>query len=130
MFVALLSSYSIQYNVVISIYNYATLYCIYHNHNKNGSVAKNLALLQNQWIPSQLGNLINIITDKRAHKGKNCSLKLRKYYFCTRTVFITSGVRRVTVRQESSFMHQLLMHEMCYATEKMRIGSSDSHYRM
>jgi hypothetical protein len=34
-----------------------------------GSVAKNLALLQNQWIPSQLGNLINIITDKRAHKG-------------------------------------------------------------
>jgi two-component system CheB/CheR fusion protein len=34
------------------------------------------------------------------------------------------------VRQESSFMHQLLMHEMCYATEKMRIGPSDSHYRM
>jgi len=24
----------------------------------------------------------------------------------------------------------VLMHEMCYATEKMRIGPSDSHYRM
>jgi len=34
------------------------------------------------------------------------------------------------VCQESSLKHQLLMHEMCYATEKMRIGSSDSHYRM
>ena len=45
-------------------------------------------------------------------------------------LFITMGAQRVTVRQESSFMHQLLMHEMCYATEKMRIGSSDSHYRM
>jgi len=52
-----------------------------------GSVAKNLAFLQNQWIPSQLGDLINIITDKIAHKGKNCSLKLRKYYFCTRTIY-------------------------------------------
>ena len=40
------------------------------------------------------------------------------------------GAQRVTVCQESSFMHQLLMHEMCYATEKMRIGPSDSHYRM
>ncbi len=49
-----------------------------------GSVAKNLAFLQNQWMPSQLGNLINIITDKIAHKGKNCSLKPRKYYFCTK----------------------------------------------
>jgi hypothetical protein len=39
------------------------------------------------------------------------------------------GSAEVTVCQESSFMHQL-MHEMCYATEKMRIGPSDSHYRM
>ena len=39
--------------------------------------------------------------------------------------------------QESSFMHQLLMHEMCYATEsvprkateKMRAGPSNSLYR-
>ena len=26
------------------------------------------------------------------------------------------------VRQESTFMRQLLMHEMCYATEKMGVG--------
>jgi hypothetical protein len=50
-----------------------------------GSVAKNLAPLQNQKKPSQLGNLINLFTGKIAHKGKNYSLKLRKYYFCTRT---------------------------------------------
>jgi hypothetical protein len=62
--------------------------CQFHIDDKIiGSVAKNLAFLQNQWIPSQLGNLINIITDKIAHKGKNCSLKLRKYYFCTRTIY-------------------------------------------
>jgi len=50
-----------------------------------GSVAKNLAPLQNQKKPSQLGYLIDFITDKITHKGKNYSLKLRKYYFCTRT---------------------------------------------
>ena len=55
--------------------------------------AKNLALLQNQCKPSQLGNLINLITDKMAHKGKNCSLKLRKYYFCTRTSFSRTSPR-------------------------------------
>ena len=41
--------------------------------------------MQNQKKPSQLGNLINLFTGKIAHKGKNYSLKLRKYYFCTRT---------------------------------------------
>jgi hypothetical protein len=34
------------------------------------------------------------------------------------------------VRQESSFTRQLLMHKMCYATEKMGVGPPDSHYRM
>jgi hypothetical protein len=34
---------------------------------------------------SQLGKLINLITGKMVHKGKNCSIKLRKYYFCTTT---------------------------------------------
>ena len=52
---------------------------------KEGSGAKNLALLQNQWKISQLGKLINIIKGKMIHKGKNYSVKLRKYYFCTRT---------------------------------------------
>ena len=47
----------------------------------------------------------------------------------TAKVFITTGAQRVTVRQESSFRHLLLMHEMCYATEKMRIGPSKSLYR-
>ena len=54
-----------------------------------GSVAKNLAPLQNQKKPSQLGYLIDFITDKITHKGKNYSLKLRKYYFCTRTANFT-----------------------------------------
>ncbi len=45
-----------------------------------GSGAKNLALLQNQCKHSQLGNLI---TDKMAHNGKNYSIKLCKYHFCT-----------------------------------------------
>jgi putative membrane protein len=54
---------------------------------KEGSVAKNLAPLQNQKKPSQLGYLIDFITDKITHKGKNYGLKLRKYYFCTRTAY-------------------------------------------
>ena len=48
-----------------------------------GSGAKNLALLQNQCKHLQLGKLIIFITDKIVHKGKNYSLKLRKYHFCT-----------------------------------------------
>ena len=36
----------------------------------------------------------------------------------------------VVVRQESSFTRQLLMHKMCYATEKMGVGPPDSYYRM
>jgi hypothetical protein len=35
-------------------------------------------------------------------------------------LFITSGVRRVTVCQESLFVHQLLMHEnmLCYRKDE------------
>ena len=51
----------------------------------NGCGAKNLALLQNQCKSSQLGKLINLINGKMAHKGKNYSIKLQKYYFCTTT---------------------------------------------
>jgi hypothetical protein len=57
------------------------------DHSQHGSVAKDLAPLQNQKKPSQLGYLIDFITDKITHKGKNYSLKLRKYYFCTRTAY-------------------------------------------
>ncbi len=53
---------------------------------KSGCGAKNLALLQNQCKPSQLRKLINLIAGKKVHKGKNHSIKLRKYYFCTTTV--------------------------------------------
>ena len=53
----------------------------------SGCGAKSLALLQNQCKPSQLGKLINLITGKKVHKGKNHSIKLRKYYFCTTTLF-------------------------------------------
>jgi hypothetical protein len=52
---------------------------------KNGSGAKNLALSKNRCKPSQLGKLINLITWKMAHKDKNYSIKLRKYFFCTTT---------------------------------------------
>jgi hypothetical protein len=52
---------------------------------QKGSGAKNLALLQNQCKPLQLGKLINLITWKMVHEGKNYSIKLRKYYFCTTT---------------------------------------------
>jgi len=45
-----------------------------------GSGAKNLTLLQNHYKPSQLGNLINLIMGEISHKGKNYSIKLRKYY--------------------------------------------------
>ena len=38
---------------------------------KKGSGAKNLALLQNQRKHLQFGKLINLITRKMAHKGKN-----------------------------------------------------------
>ena len=58
----------------------------YLKYPLSGSVAKNLALLQNQCKPSQLGKLINLIAGKQVHKGKNHSIKLRKYYFCTRII--------------------------------------------
>ena len=75
-----------------------------------GSGAKNLALLQNQWKTSQLGNLINLIKGKIIHKGKNYSLKLRKYSFCTTTQFHLNmcnistmmtiiSVQRITLQQ-------------------------------
>ncbi len=55
----------------------------YLKYALSGPVAKNLALLQNQCKPSQLGKLINLIAGKMAHKGNNYSVKVRKYYFCT-----------------------------------------------
>src|SRR5674476_1602730 len=51
-----------------------------------GSVAKNLAPLQNQKKPSQLGKLIIFIRKKIIHKGENYSVKLQKYNFCNGTV--------------------------------------------
>ena len=52
-----------------------------------GSVAKNLASLQNQKKPSQLGKLIIFIRKKMTHKGENYSVKMQKYYFCNGTFF-------------------------------------------
>jgi hypothetical protein len=40
-----------------------------------------------------------------------------------------TGKTMAAVCQESSFRHQLLMHEMCYATEKMGDGPPKSFYR-
>ena len=51
-----------------------------------GSVAKNLAFLQNQKKPSQLGKLIIFIRKKMIHKGENYSVKMQKYYFCNGTM--------------------------------------------
>jgi hypothetical protein len=39
------------------------------------------------------------------------------------------SITMVVVCQESSFRHQLLMHEMCYATEKMGDGPPKSFHR-
>jgi hypothetical protein len=49
---------------------------------RNGSIAKNLAPLQNQKKPSQLGKFIIFIRKKMTHKGENYSVKMQKYYFC------------------------------------------------
>jgi len=54
-----------------------------------GFGAKNLALLQNQFKPSQLGNLINHLMEKNVHKGKNYSIKLQEYDFYTTTQKLT-----------------------------------------
>src|SRR5665811_662020 len=56
-------------------------------HIKTGCGAKNLALLQNQCKPSQLGNLSILLRDKITHKGKNYSVKMQKYYFCNGTTY-------------------------------------------
>ena len=55
------------------------------NDKIEGSVAKNLAPLQNQKKPSQFGKLIIFIRKKMTHKGKNYSVKMQKYYFCNGT---------------------------------------------
>ena len=51
----------------------------------SGSIAKNMAPLQNQKKPSQLGKLIIFIRKKLTHKGEKYSVKLQKYYFCNGT---------------------------------------------
>jgi len=40
------------------------------------------------------------------------------------------GARRSRCAMKAHSCVGLLMHEMCYATEKMGDGPSDSHYRM
>ncbi|MHB8102624.1 MAG: hypothetical protein ACYDEF_10735 [Methanosarcina sp.] len=50
-----------------------------------GSIAKNLAPLQNQKKPSQLGKLIIFIRKKMTYKDKKYSVKMQKYYFCNGT---------------------------------------------
>ncbi len=54
-----------------------------------GYGTKNMSLLQNKCKPSQLGKLIIPLTGKLVPKGKNCSIKLRKYHFCTTTSWST-----------------------------------------
>ncbi len=72
--------YSEVYRKLCKIINIKML-----SNRKYGSVAKNLAFLQNQEKPSQLGKLINITKGKMIHKGENYSIKLQKYYFCNGT---------------------------------------------
>jgi len=55
------------------------------NLKQSGCGAKNLALLQNQCKPSRFGKLINQVSGKMVHNGKNYSLKLHKNYFCNGT---------------------------------------------
>jgi hypothetical protein len=62
-----------------------------------GSVAKNLAPLQNQKKPSQLEKLIIFIRKKMTYKGKKYSVKMQKYYFCNGTA-LTHGNRYFTKR--------------------------------
>jgi hypothetical protein len=65
-----------------------TFFCV------SGSVAKNLAPLQNQKKSSQFGKLIIFIRKKMTHKGENYSVKMQKYYFCNGTVVRTLLVSR------------------------------------
>lgn len=55
----------------------AVLHRKFEGELKTFEVQKNLALLQNLCKLSQLGMLINLITKKMVHKGKNYCLKLR-----------------------------------------------------
>ncbi len=60
----------------------------FHLLNNFGSVAKNLAPLQNHKKPSQFGKLIIFIRKKMTYKGENYSVKMQKYYFCNGTTSI------------------------------------------
>src|SRR5664280_3408322 len=66
----------------------------------SGSVAKNLAPLQNQKKPSQLGKLIIFIRKKIIHKGENYSVKLQKYNFCNGTENHLSPLRFQTFNRK------------------------------
>ncbi len=69
---------------------FGTIKTLYLNRlKKSGSVAKNLAILQNQKKPSQLGKLIIFIRKKMIHKGENYSVKMQKYYFCNGTIYVS-----------------------------------------
>lgn len=55
------------------------------NNNLGGSVAKNLAVLQNQRKLSQLGKLTFLLPRKMVQEGINYSLKVREENFCNTT---------------------------------------------
>ena len=57
------------------------------NDKIEGSVAKNLAPLQDQKKPSQFRKLIIFIRKKMTHKGENYSVKMQKDCFCNGTSF-------------------------------------------
>jgi hypothetical protein len=76
-----------------------------------GSVAKNMAFLQNQKKPSQFGKLNIFIRAKITHKDENYSVKLRKYYFCNGTSLVLC-FRKLVIPSHSSHVPTNMVHEL------------------
>lgn len=71
---------------------------------------KNLVLLQTQRKPSQLVELINLITEKIVRKDENYSSKLRKYYFCTiNQVFRVMNFNTSLKTTDSNYLYQTII---------------------
>jgi len=80
-----------------------------------GSVAKNMAFLQNQKKPSQFGKLNIFIRAKITHKDENYSVKMQKYYFCNKTRNLFPFHEQLVLYQLSRIkLPDLLMQKFIY----------------
>src|SRR5659263_249273 len=81
------------------------------------------------FIPDFSLSFVSGFKSTRNFTASGCSL-ISKHQTSSRLTNLLLGSAEGHGVPRKLIYASVLMHEMCYATEKMRIGPSDSHYRM